>query len=201
MLESLLKYCQKVFRYEQNPELLHESINDPAPGPVRNPVQTLEDEFKSDMEGSAQDLKEFSSKLLSVIARILEISQGVFFNAEKCKGAHVIRYLSGYASQNLDTGNLEYEFGQGLSGQVAKDGKLININSVPEGYITILSGLGEASPRSMIIFPVLNKNQVLAVIELASFKVFSKSDEEFLMGIAPYVAREILKLKKKRQSA
>ena len=198
---SLLKYYQKIFRCEQNPELLHESVNDPAPGPVRNHVLALVDELKSDMEGSAQDLKEFSSKLLSVIARILEISQGVFFNAENYKSAHVIRYLSGYASQNLDTGNLEYEFGQGLSGQVAKDGKLININSVPEGYITILSGLGEASPRSMIIFPVLNKNQVLAVIELASFKVFSKSDEEFLMGIAPYVAREILKLKKKRQSA
>ena len=51
---------------------------------------------------------------------------------------------------------------------------------VPENYIKISSGLGEAAPLSIIVLPVIFEGQVKAVIELASFHRFSEIHLNFL---------------------
>jgi len=79
---------------------------------------------------------------------------------------------------------LVYEFGEGLAGQVAKEGKSINITNVPQGYITVLSGLGSASPNALAIVPVQSADQVVGVLEVASFRPFSRSDENYLQALA-----------------
>ena len=47
-------------------------------------------------------------------------------------------------------------------------------------YVQIASGLGEASPVSIVVLPVLFEGQVNAVIELASFSKFSDIHQVFL---------------------
>jgi len=139
-----------------------------------------------------KNLIQFSQKLLSDIAREKEISQGVFFIAEKNDGKSVLRYLSGYAHQLPESGNEIIEFGEGFPGQVAKDSKLVIINDIPEGYMSIESGLGKASPVSLILFPVRHNNAVLAVIELASFHKFTPEDEQFFEQLTPFIAEQII---------
>jgi hypothetical protein len=66
----------------------------------------------------------------------------------------------------------EFALGQGLVGQVAIEKERILLNNVPKDYIKIGSGLGEASPVSVIVLPVLFEKEIKAVIELASFRKF-----------------------------
>jgi len=139
-----------------------------------------------------KNLIQFSQKLLSDIAREKEISQGVFFIAEKNDGKSVLRYLSGYAHQLPESGNEIIEFGEGFPGQVAKDSKLVIINDIPEGYMSIESGLGKGSPVSLILFPVKHNDTVLAVIELASFHRFTQEDEKFFEQLTPSIAEQII---------
>ena len=134
----------------------------------------------------------FSQKLLSYIAREKEISQGVFFIAEKNDDKQVLRYLSGYAHQLPEPANEIIEFGEGFPGQVAKDGKLVIINDIPDGYMSIESGLGKGSPVSLILFPVNHNGAVLAVIELASFHKFTPEDEQFFEQLTPFIAEQII---------
>ena len=54
------------------------------------------------------------------------------------------------------------------------------ITQAPEDYIKISSGLGEAAPTSLIVFPVLFEETVMAVIELASFAPFTEIQQTFL---------------------
>src|SRR5206468_8662899 len=54
------------------------------------------------------------------------------------------------------------------------------LTNVPKDYLKIGSGLGEASPVSVIVLPVLFENQIKAVIELASFDTFSEIHLDFL---------------------
>jgi putative methionine-R-sulfoxide reductase with GAF domain len=150
--------------------------------------------FNKKIGSLGNDPLHFSRKLLSLLAKEKEISQGVFFIADKKDGKSVLRFLSGYAFENPDTENLEIEFGEGFPGQVAKDGKLINISEVPDGYISIVSGLGKASPASIIIFPVINDKDVIAVIELASFHRFTEEDEGFFNEISKSIATRLAKL-------
>jgi CheY-like chemotaxis protein/GAF domain-containing protein len=51
---------------------------------------------------------------------------------------------------------------------------------VPENYIRISSGLGEATPQAIIVLPVLFEGQVNAVIELASFSHLADIHQVFL---------------------
>lgn len=144
---------------------------------------------KSDYQGKS--IMQFSLRLLSLLAKEKEISQGAFFIAGLKDGKQILRFLSGYASKNPENNEDILEFGEGFPGQVAKDGKMINISNIPEGYISIESGLGNASPSSLLIFPVKDNEKVLAVIELASFHKFTTEDELFFEEISPVIAEKI----------
>ena len=56
--------------------------------------------------------------------------------------------------------------------------------NVPDDYIQITSGLGEAPPRNIIVLPILFEGEVKAVIELASFLPFSQIHQTFLDQLA-----------------
>jgi CheY-like chemotaxis protein/signal transduction histidine kinase len=54
------------------------------------------------------------------------------------------------------------------------------LSNVPSDYIKITSGLGEATPLNIAVLPVLFENNVMAVVELASFSRFSDIYVTFL---------------------
>ena len=126
----------------------------------------------------------FFEKVLSVACQELEASQAALYSATTHDDKRVIRLVSGYALSLPESQTLVYEFGEGLAGQVAKEGKSINISNVPQGYITVLSGLGSASPNALVIVPVQWADQVVGVLEIASFQPFSQGDENYLQALA-----------------
>jgi len=65
-------------------------------------------------------------------------------------------------------------------GQSALEKKPILLTNVPDDYIQITSGLGEAPPRNILVLPILFEGDVKAVIELASFLPFSQIHQTFL---------------------
>ena len=132
----------------------------------------------------ATSIKDLAKDFLWSVAKDLDASQGAFFIAKERENIHYLQFVAGYAYHLAESETIEFEFGEGLSGQVAKENKLINIQTVPDGYIKILSGLGNASPTAMIIFPVRNNNQVVGVVELASFKKFTEEDEQFIKELS-----------------
>lgn len=112
-------------------------------------------------------------------------------------GKSFLKFLSGFATPDPDNNTDLLEFGEGFPGQVAKDGTLMNISDIPEGYLTIESGLGKSSPVSLLIFPVKDKEKVIAVIELASFHKFSTADENYFTAISHSICDKIKKCMRK----
>ena len=70
--------------------------------------------------------------------------------------------------------------GEGLVGQCAAEKRRMVITDVPPNTISIRSGLFEATPRNVIVLPVLFEDRVKAVIELASLSTFTASQLAFL---------------------
>jgi len=196
MLDFITKNKRRVSSHIINPDYNttenQEQIKEYETGPEEKRLM----DWRSRMDTAPKNLKEFSKSLLSLLSKEMDLCQGAFFLADKKKKIQVIRFVAGYAYHIPESENIEFEFGEGLSGQVAQDGKLLNIKSVPEGYITVLSGLGEASPTSMIIIPVKNGNQVIAVIELASFHPFTQTDEDFIKSVSPIIGKKIIQITK-----
>jgi CheY-like chemotaxis protein/signal transduction histidine kinase/HAMP domain-containing protein len=123
-----------------------------------------------------RDMTTVANIILSDLAPLVNAQQGVFYvNQPDNAGRPVMRLLGGYAYSNRRSLSNEFASGEGLVGQCVLQKKPILLNDVPNDYIHISSGLGEAPPLSIIVLPVLFEEEVKAVIELASFGRFSET--------------------------
>jgi hypothetical protein len=75
----------------------------------------------------------------------------------------------GYALPHQKDSVTKFGLGEGLVGRVALEGKSLYIDNLPEGYITIFSGLGSATASYLAIIPVISDDGIKGVIEIAAF--------------------------------
>jgi len=92
------------------------------------------------------------------------------------------------------------EFGEGLIGACALEKQPILLNKIPEDYIEITSGIGAATPRNLLIEPILFEENVYGVIELASFDEFDATQIEFIRKTVENLAITILSVRNANQT-
>ncbi|MEB0041379.1 MULTISPECIES: response regulator [unclassified Pseudomonas] len=80
---------------------------------------------------------------------------------------------------------------EGVIGQAAQQDKIITLDDVPHDYFKVSSGLGEGSPRSVIVVPTSNDDQVNGVIELGFLRALTERDVEFLQVISDNIGTSI----------
>lgn len=130
------------------------------------------------VSASQEEPEKILETALRTVCKQLEACQGAVYVAAYHKQARFIEMCASFAYIKPDSHNVRYEFGEGLPGQVAKEGVGSIINSVPDGYIKIFSGLGQASPKHLILVPVKAADKVVGLVEIASFTSFSKKHQE-----------------------
>src|SRR5918996_68065 len=131
-----------------------------------------------------RDLAAVSQLILSDLAPLVTAHHGVFYLMDATGDGTSLKLLASYAYKDRKTLANEFRVGEGLVGQCAVDRRMLLINSVPEDYVQISSGLGEASPRNIVVLPVLFEGEVRAVLELATFDEFDEIRLTFLEQLA-----------------
>ncbi len=127
-----------------------------------------------------RDLTAVADLIMDELAPLAGAQHGTFFLADTVSGETRLRLIAGYGLRADKDAPLQYRLGQSLIGQVAKSKRSIVVADLPEGYVKISSGLGEASPANLAVLPILFEDQVLGVIELASFTMFTPVQTDFL---------------------
>ncbi|MBA3342680.1 MAG: HAMP domain-containing protein, partial [Gemmatimonadaceae bacterium] len=142
--------------------------------------------FSRMMQGQ-KDLEAVSRLIMSELTPLVSAHHGAFYIIDNESSAPVLRLIASYAyKERKHVGNV-FHLGEGLIGQAALEKKPILLTSVPDDYIRITSGLGEAAPRNILVLPILFEGEVKAVIELASFLPFSQIHQLFLDQLAESV--------------
>lgn len=123
-------------------------------------------------------------RLLGTICKQLEASQGAFYLAGTKGSKNIVNLKASYAMSIAEGEDISFEIGEGLIGQVAKEHKTLYLNDIPEGFVKIVSGLGQASPKYLLIIPVEADGQLKGVVEIAGFEPVKDEDistlEKFL---------------------
>ncbi|ANQ50110.1 GAF domain-containing protein [Flammeovirga sp. MY04] len=87
---------------------------------------------------------------------------------------------------------LKIRRGEGLIGEIWQEGEPIYLTEIPDQYINIRSGLGDASPNSITIFPFKSHGIVEVILELSSFKPLEKKALQLLNEIGGAIATSVV---------
>lgn len=120
-----------------------------------------------------ENVQMLASMLITKLVPMVGASYGVIYLKEVEKSDQYLTRMSSFASKAFEQERKQFRLGEGLIGQCALLKRPIHLNQVPDDYLKIGSGLGEASPKTIMILPVLFEDQVLAVIEIASFETLT----------------------------
>ena len=127
----------------------------------------------------------------SALAASLPIGQAAFYLMDPEHERQPLRLLGGYALRRRKVLSQGFAIGEGLVGQCALERVPIELSEPPADYFAIGSSLGEAPPRQLTLLPVLRGEQLLAVVELASFERFTPRQQELLDAVLPVLAMTI----------
>ncbi len=142
-----------------------------------------------------QDLKEMSIKILSNIVKYVGANQGGFFIQFEEDEERYMELTACYAYDRKKFVESRIEEGKGLLGQVMLEKEVIFLTEVPEDFVTITSGLGEATPKNLVIIPLIVNEKFYGAIELASFEIIEAYKVEFLQSVAENIASAVAAIK------
>jgi PAS domain S-box-containing protein len=137
----------------------------------------------------------FYDVVLNMVIRYTGAIQGGIFmlNEQDAEDLH-LELKACYAYSRKKFVEKKVGLGQGMLGQCFLEKETSVYTTVPPNYFDITSGLGEATPRYLIMVPLKYDQHVMGVIELASFHPLEKFKVEFIEKIAENLASVALNI-------
>jgi len=157
--------------------------------------------FKQETEGLAKinqvlklhhkDLQLLSVNVIHTLVDLLKIEMGAVFLVKTEDGKQILDLSVSYAYSENRFQKRSFNFGESLVGACAAEKRTIFLKKVPEDYLKIMSGLGLASPKSILIVPLIFENNALGVIELGSLNDFDDNMISFAEKAAETISNTL----------
>jgi CheY-like chemotaxis protein/putative methionine-R-sulfoxide reductase with GAF domain len=151
---------------------------------AQNWLKSGQTDLNEKMRGE-QETTELAQNVITYLASYLDAKVGAIYLKNE---ADTFKLLGSYAYTRRKNLSNQFKLGEGLIGQAALEKKPILITDVPDDYIKINSGLGEAAPLNILVTPFLYEGEVKGVIELGSFHQFNDLEMQFVQQIVENIA-------------
>lgn len=146
-------------------------------------IKTTVAELASRMRGELS-LDELSENILNYLVPSLHGQVGLFYLPEGeelvLKGTYAFTWRKNLSNR--------IRIGDGLVGQAAMEKKQIVLTRVPEDYIVVSSGLGETTPRHIVVTPILHEGELCGMLEVGSLDSMGPEELEILHLSVEHIA-------------
>lgn len=159
----------------------------------RNWVTVGQAEFGEILRNNNDDLSQLCYNIIHHTINYLNANQGAVYVVNHETGN--LEMAGAYAWKRQKFMQQEFEPGEGLAGQCLLERKSIYLEEIPEDYIRIRSGAGEASPRLILVVPLQLNDVIEGVIEVASFNPIPEYQIQFLESIGETIASTLSNVK------
>ena len=158
--------------------------------------------FSTFFRETEDDLENLSMLLMKELIDYTEADVGALFIAteEEGEGETNLQISGSYAFDRSKQIDRSFRFGEGLVGRAALEKELIYLTDVPPDYMKIHSGLGEDTPSSILLVPVVLDQHVLGVMELASLGEMPPYQIDFIRKLCDALATTLSKVKANMQN-
>jgi len=146
----------------------------------------------------AGSLAEFGQRLLSGLVPLLRSGVGSFYvwKDDEARLERAAAYGLSAAAVQAST----FHLGEGLVGQCALDHQPITLDELPPDYLRIESGSGGAPPVRVSALPLLSKDALLGVVEVATLHRPDTREQALLAELMPLVAMTLEVLQRNLRS-
>lgn len=140
----------------------------------------------------SSDVNTLADKFISTLVKYSGLNQGGLFLTENDGQEAYLNLSACYAYDRKKHLEKRINPGEGMIGQCFLERDEIYLTEVPKNYIRITSGLGDAPPRCILVVPVKTEDEVVGVIEIASFHPLKISERQFIREAAKNIASALV---------
>ena len=144
--------------------------------------------FEQTIRENQTDLTKLCNITLSTLTKQINANQGMIYLSDGQEHLEVIAAIAWDRTKYLDK---KTHIKDGLIGRCYQEKKPIILTDIPKNYIKITSGMGKALPRFILIVPLIKKENVLGIIELASFASLEKHQLDLVYKFCDSMASSI----------
>ncbi len=152
--------------------------------------------FVDILRSSNDNLTVLGDKIIAALVQYTHSNQGGLYtlNDEDEHNKH-LEMISLFAFDIKKHEQQRIKLGEGILGQAFLEKETTYLTNLPESYIRITSGLGDANPRSILMVPLKVDTQVYGIIELASFNEYQSHEIAFVEKLAESIASTLAAVK------
>lgn len=131
-------------------------------------------------------------QIIKFVVKYTHSSQGgLFILNDEDEESRMLELCACYAFERKKFIQKKLDIGEGLVGQCFLEGQRIHLKEVPEAYVSITSGLGGSTPRSVLLVPLKVNDKIFGVIELASFRYYEDYEMVLVEKLGESIASAI----------
>jgi len=145
--------------------------------------------FVEIMRSSNDNLNSLGDAVISALVQYTKSNQGALYilNDEDPNNKY-LELISLFAFDTKKHEQQKVKLGEGILGQTFLEKETTHLTNMPDEYIRITSGLGDANPRALLLFPLKVDKEAYGIIELASFQEYQPHEIEFVEKLGESIA-------------
>lgn len=157
-------------------------------------------QFVEILRATDSDVKELGDKIISKLVDYTNSNQGGIYLLSNKEDAEVLELIALYAFSNKKYEERTIRIGEGLVGQTFLERKTTYLLEIPDDYIDIVSGLGGANPKAILIVPLMVNEDIYGILEIASFQEYEQHEINFIEKLCESIASTISGVKTNQQT-
>jgi GAF domain-containing protein len=145
--------------------------------------------FVEILRSSSDNIGELGDKIISALVKYTKSNQGGLYilNDDEENNKH-LELISMFAFDIKKFEMQTVKLGQGVLGQTFLERETTYLRDLPEEYVRITSGLGDANPKAILMVPLKVDKEVYGIVELASFKEYEEHEIAFVERLGETIA-------------
>jgi PAS domain-containing protein len=149
-------------------------------------------DFGDILRHNSDNMDMLAKNIMTHLVDYLNVNQGAIYILNQLDPTNVFFEMKSAIAYNREKYlKKNFDLTEGLVGRCAFEQLPVYLKEIPEEYIKLTSGLGGAEPSFLLLVPLIINENVLGVIEVASFNEIPKHQIEFVQILGENIASTI----------
>lgn len=152
--------------------------------------------FVDILRSSNDNIQALGDKIISALVQYTGSNQGgLYVLNDDDENNKYLELISMFAFNTKKFETQKIRLGEGILGQTFLEKETTLLKEVPDEYIRITSGLGQANPKALVMVPLKVDKNVYGIVELASFRSYEPHEIDFVEKLAETIASTLASVK------